>query len=234
SGAVSSTAVVAVARTRPSASSTRRPYSSMMASSSSRRAAPTRSFPRLTPSGPALPSRREATASCLRCLGMVGLDSTLRTSDLESTLRTATRRVAHSSSWPCSRASSKMARAYRLAAACAIPCNFGDGLLDQMPVALPVKGLSHHPLCRRHHQIRDLGSHGLQRLLAFRLDVTPGVFDDPFRLLLGLRPQVRSQQLGCAVGALDDLGRLPSRIAKLGVGLLEALLRLRARLLGRR
>ena len=42
-------------------------------------------------------------------------------------------------------------------------------------MALPVKGLSHHPLCRRHHQIRDLGSHGLQRLLAFRLDVTPGL-----------------------------------------------------------
>src|SRR6266566_3829113 len=138
-------------------------------------------------------SRAEAISSLRRGAEMVGLTRTAATSGSAMTSRITVSWRRHSSTCPSSEASSKIAFAYRLAAAVATR-DLLYGLFDQALV---------------------LGQ--IQRLA----DLFPGRFEKPTGLVLGLLLQLLAELLcRLACGIDDALGRLSS-VVQLGFGFFE-------------
>src|SRR6266581_3670312 len=165
-------------------------------------------------------SRAEAISSLRRGAEMVGLTRTAATSGSAMTSRITVSWRRHSSTCPSSEASSKIAFAYRLAAAVATR-DLLYGLFDQALVLGQIQRLADHFLRRRHDQAGDLRFHGLDRLEAIGFDLLPGRFEKPTGLVLGLLLQLLAELLcRLACGIDDALGRLSS-VVQLGFGFFE-------------
>src|SRR5205823_6922194 len=97
-----------------------------------------------------------AATRASRCsVAIVGLLSTAATSGSANSSRILTRRCDHASTSPSCCASSKIARAYRLAAAVATG-DLLDRTLDQPSVLGLIQGLADDFLGRSNHKPRDL------------------------------------------------------------------------------
>src|SRR5438874_7254683 len=204
----SSIAVVTVALTRPAASSASRSNSSSIARASPIRFDSMRSLARLVPSGSST-CGADATRASRRSAGIVGLRKTAATSGSSNSSVTLASRRDHASISPAGWASSKMAFAYRLAAAVATR-HFLDRALDQLLVLGSVERLPDHFLRRRNHQAGDLVARRLDRTLALGLDITSGALDEALVLGFGLLAELLPELLAGAVRPLDDgLGSAP-------------------------
>src|SRR5438309_933680 len=234
SRSVSSTAAVAVARTLPAAWSTRAEYSSAMSPTRRTRPDSTRSFARLTTSRSARSPSTSVIASSRRSRAIVGFSSTPDTSGAENTTRTSARRSAQASSCPSCWASSKMARAYRLAAA---PATGASHLLyrpvDEPTMPVAVESLPDHLLGGGDDEVRDLGAHAVEGPVALRDDLLARVVGDPLSLFFRTPARVGAELLRGLVRALDDARRLASRLTQLGLGVPQTPLGLLPGLLGR-
>src|SRR5437879_1469325 len=157
---------------------------------------------------------------------MVGFSSTLDTSGTENTPRTDSSRSAQTSTCPSPWASSKMARAYRLATVPATGAShFLYCFVDEATMPVAVQGLPHHLLGGRDDEVSDLGTHAVEGLVALGDDLLARILGDPPGLLLGTPSRVGAQLLSRPVGALDDGGRLAPRLPQLSFRVLEAPLR---------
>src|SRR5712692_4211733 len=137
---------------------------------------------------------------------MVGLVNTAATSGSANSSRTRWSRCAHSSTLPSSRAISKTAFAYRLAAAVATR-DLLDRTLDQLLMPGSVKGFADDFFGGCHNQGGDLSASGLQRAFTLRLDFSSGRLRDAFGILFGLFSHVLAHLLTGLVCRVDDLLR---------------------------
>src|SRR4029077_19250248 len=123
--------------------------------------------------------------SMRRAAGRVGFRSTCATPGSPMSSVIATRWRRHSSTRPSSRASSKTALAYLLAAAVATR-NLLNGLVDELLVLGQVERPADALLGSGHDQARHLAAHRLDRLHPVRLNFLARRLDQPLGLLFSL------------------------------------------------
>src|SRR5439155_1602288 len=103
-----------------------------------------------------------------------------------------------------------------------------DGGFDQLAMALAVETLADDLAHGVGDEIGHLQANGLDRPLAFGVDIAPGCLDDPPRLLAGFLLRLLLNPFGGSVGSFDDSSRLLTRLLDRGRSLFQALLGLQS------
>src|SRR5438094_4466411 len=99
-----------------------------------------------------------------------------------------------------------------------------DGGFDQLAMPFTVQAFADDPAHRLGDEIGHLQANGVDRPLAFGVDIAAGCLDDPPRLLTGFLLRLLLNPFGGSVGSFDDSSRLLTRLLDRGRSLIQALL----------
>src|SRR2546425_6032158 len=113
------------------------------------------------------------------------------------------------------------------------PLDLLDGRFDQLAMTFAVKAFADDPAHRLDDDVRHLQAYRLNGPLAVSIDVPAGRLDDAPRLFAGLLLSLLLNLFGGSVCSFDDLAGSDAGLLNRLLGLLEPVLSLLARLVGR-